>query len=466
MRVEHDLLGERELNEEVYYGIHTLRAIENFPLTGKPIHRELVKALVTVKKAAAMTNEEIGILDKNVSQAIITACNEVLGGSLEDQFVVDALQGGAGTSANMNVNEVLANRAIEILGGQKGDYSLVHPLDHVNLSQSTNDVFPTAVRIAAIRMLIPLSDLFSELQGVLQEKEEEFRSVLKVGRTQLQDAVPVLLGQEFGAWAQGISRDRWRIYKVEERLRQVNLGGTAVGTGLNAEKRYVFTVIEKLRELTGLGLARAEYMMDVTQNSDVFIEVSGLLKTAAVNLSKMSSDLRLLASGPRAGFGEIILPKVAAGSSIMPGKVNPVILEAVNQIAFQIIGNDITITLAAQSGQLELNAFLPVLAHNLFEMLDLLKNGVRMLMDKCIKGIKADQERCRVLLEESFSLVTGLVGHIGYERATEVAKSCSETGKTVREVLMDNKILSEEKVKEILNPIEMTKPGVPGRRPI
>lgn len=464
MRIEHDLLGEREIGEACYYGIHTLRALENFPLTGRPIHPELVKALVTVKKAAAITNESIGLLDKGISAAIIIACDEVLAGGLRDQFVVDCLQGGAGTSANMNVNEVLANRAIEILGGCKGDYTIVSPLDHVNLSQSTNDVFPTAVRVAAIRMLIPVSELFAQLQSVLQQKEEEFRNVLKVGRTQLQDAVPILLGQEFGAWAQAISRDRWRIYKVEERLRQVNLGGTAVGTGLNAEKKYVFTAIEKLRELTGLGLARAEYMMDVTQNNDVFVEVSGLLKTAAINLSKIANDLRLLSSGPRAGFGEITLPAVQAGSSIMPGKVNPVIPEAINQIAFQIMGNDLAITFAAQAGQLELNAFLPVIAHNLFEILDLLKNGLRIFIDKCLIGIKADKDRCNQLVEESLVLVTGLVGHIGYEKATQVARKCIDNKMTVREVLIDENIMEGEKIDLILNPIEMTKPGIPGRK--
>lgn len=464
MRTEHDLLGTRELDKDCYYGIHTLRALENFPLTGRPIHTELVKAIVTVKKAAAITNEAIGLLDKKVFTAILTACDEVLTGGLKDQFVVDCMQGGAGTSANMNVNEVLANRAIEILGGVKGDYTIVSPLDHVNLSQSTNDVFPTAVRIAAIKMLMPVSELFAELQSALQEKEEEFRSVLKVGRTQLQDAVPVLLGQEFGAWAQAISRDRWRIYKVEERLRQVNLGGTAVGTGLNAEKKYVFMAIEKLRELTGLGLARSEYMMDITQNNDVFVEVSGLLKTAAINLSKIANDIRLLSSGPRAGLGEITIPPVQAGSSIMPGKVNPVIPEAINQLAFQIMGNDLTITFAASAGQLELNAFLPVIAHNLFEMLDLLKNGLRIFIDKCIKGIKADRERCRQLVEESLVLVTCLVGHLGYEEASLVAQKCIERRNSVREVLISENLMEKERIDSILNPIEMTKPGIPGRK--
>jgi aspartate ammonia-lyase len=462
MRIERDLIGEKEIENDVYYGINTKRALENFNVTGRPVHPELVKAMVVIKKAAAATNEAVGLLDKRISRAIQNACDEILAGYLTDQFVVDSLQGGAGTSANMNVNEVIANRAIELLGGEKGQYSLVHPLEHVNMSQSTNDVFPTAVRIAAIRLLIPVSDLFADLQTALQEKEEEFSHILKVGRTQLQDAVPVTLGQEFGAWAQAIARDRWRIYKVEERLRQVNIGGTAVGTGINTDRKYIFMVVEKLRELTGLGLARAEYMMDPTQNNDVFVEVSGLLKTAAVNLSKIASDLRLLSSGPRAGIGEIILPDLQAGSTIMPGKVNPIIPEAVNQIAFQIMGCDLSITMAAQSGQLELNAFLPLIARNLFEMLDLLKNGLEMFIGKCINGIRADEKRCEMLLNRSLVSVTALVKHLGYEKASELAKGCIEKGKTLKELILEEKLMEEESIDMILNPFEMTKPGIPG----
>ncbi|MCX8130012.1 MAG: aspartate ammonia-lyase [Clostridia bacterium] len=462
MRIERDLLGEKKIPGNCYYGIHTARAIENFNISGRPIHKELVRALVVVKKAAAITNENIGLLDTNISGAIQVACDEILSGQLSDQFVVDCLQGGAGTSANMNTNEVIANRAIELMGGSKGEYGLVHPLDHVNMSQSTNDVFPTAVRLAAIRLLKPVSELFAELQNALQEKEEEYSSILKVGRTQLQDAVPILLGQEFGAWAQAVARDRWRLYKAEERLRQVNIGGTAVGTGLNADKKYIFWMIEKLRDLTGLGLARAEHMMDVTQNTDIFVEVSGLLKTAAVNLSKIASDIRLLSSGPKAGFGELKLRPVQTGSSIMPGKVNPVIPEAVNQIAFQIMGNDVAITIAAQAGQLELNAFLPLIAHNLFEMLDLMKNGLRIFIDKCIKGIEADRERCKEQVDNSLILAAALVGHIGYEKASEVAKKSLATGRTIKGVLIEENIMDENSIERILNAVHMTKPGIPG----
>jgi aspartate ammonia-lyase len=463
LRIESDMLGEVELADSCYYGINTERARRNFPITGVPIHIELVRALVTVKKAAALTNNETGQLKNDISEAVVSACDEILAGGFLDQFLVDCMQGGAGTSANMNVNEVIANRAIELLGGNKGDYDLVHPIDHVNMSQSTNDVFPTAVRIAAIKLLKPVTERFAELQTALQEKEEEFSGILKVGRTELQDAVPVTLGQEFGAWAQAISRDRWRLYKVEERLRQVGIGGTAVGTGLNASREYIFGVIEKLRGLTGIGLSRAEYMMDPTQNCDVFVEVSGLLKAAAVNLAKISADMRLLSSGPRAGFGEIRLPAVQSGSSIMPGKVNPVIAEAANQAAYQIMADDFAITIAAQAGQLELNAFLPLIAKNLFEMLDLFRNTLSVFTEKCVKGIEADTQRCQSLLTQSLSTVTALTGYIGYDRATLVAKKCVAENKTVRQVLEEEKLLDEALLDALLQPEIMTRPGIPGQ---
>jgi aspartate ammonia-lyase len=463
-RTEHDLLGERQVPAGAHWGIHTLRAIENFPLSGLHVHPELIRALALVKKAAALTNERVGLLAPEKARAISQACDEVIAGALHEQFPVDALQGGAGTSSNMNVNEVLANRAIEILGGCKGDYSLVHPNDDVNLSQSTNDVFPTAVKVAAITLLRPVIEDMSRLQGALQEKEAEFAGMLKVGRTEMQDAVPVTLGQEFSAWAQAVQRDWWRLHVVEEKLRQVNLGGTAVGTGLNADRKYVLSVVDTLRELTGLGLARAENMMDVTQNADVFVEVSGLLRAAAVNLAKLAADLRLLSSGPRAGLGEIALPEVQAGSSIMPGKVNPVITEAVTQCAYQVIANDTAIALAAQAGQLELNAFLPLIAHNLFQQLDLLHRGVTMLIDRCVQGISARPERTRQQVEESFGLVVAVAPYLGYEVASEVAREAHRTGRAVREVLLARKLFSEEELDLLLSPQEMTKPGIPGAR--
>jgi aspartate ammonia-lyase len=464
MRMERDSHGEAAIEDQAYYGLQTIRALENFPILRQPIHRDLVTALVQIKKAAVLTNISHHYIDPEIGQAINQACDDVLAGALSDQFVVDAFQGGAGTSANMNINEVLANRALEVLGYSKGEYDRIHPIDHVNLFQSTNDVFPTAVRIAAINRLKSVSENFARLQTALQAKEQEFSTILKVGRTQLQDAVPVTLGQEFGAWSQAIARDRWRIYKVEERLRQVNIGGTAVGTGINAPRKYLFTMIDKLREVTGLGLARAEFLMDATQNNDVFVEVSGLLKTAAVSLTKIANDLRLLASGPRAGFGEIRLPPLQSGSSIMPGKVNPVMPEAVNQVAYQLMANDLAITLAAQGGQLELNAFLPLIAHNLLQMLDLLDHVIPLFIDKCIQGIEADRARCQQLLDGSTAIVTALTGYIGYDRAAAIAGESLSTGECVRSLLVRQGLLTAEQLERILQPETMTSPGIPGSK--
>ena len=461
-RTEHDLLGSLEVPAEAYYGIHTLRAAANFDLSGLRLHSELVRALAGVKKACAIANARTGYLEQPIADAICSACDEIASGKLADQFITDPFQGGAGTSANMNANEVIANRAIELLGGEKGDYDRLHPLDHVNLSQSTNDVFPTAVRIAAIRLLTPAAHAMADLQRALQAKEAEFAGVLKVGRTEMQDAVPVTLGQEFAAWAQAVQRDWWRLYKVEERLRQVNLGGTAVGTGLNADRRYVYVVVDILREITNLPLARAENMIDVTQNCDVFVEVSGLIKAAAVNLAKIAGDLRILSSGPKAGIGEIKLPPLQAGSSIMPGKVNPVATEAVSQAAFQIMANDTAIALAAMSGQLELNAFLPMLSHNLFQSLQLLRNAAKLLADECISGITADEARCTELLEGSFAILTALSPYIGYEAASDLAREAQETGKTIRQAALDKGLFTKERLDVILSAVEMTKPGIAG----
>lgn len=461
-RTEHDLLGTIEVPADAYYGIHTLRAVHNFDLSGLRLHLELIRALADIKKACALANLRTGCLDERIAGAISSACDEIASGKLHDQFITDPFQGGAGTSANMNANEVIANRAIEILGGEKGNYNLVHPLDHVNLSQSTNDVFPTAVRLAAIRLLAPASQAMADLQKALQAKENEFAGVLKMGRTEMQDAVPITLGQEFSAWAQAIQRDWWRLYKVEERLRQVNLGGTAIGTGLNADRRYVYVVTDILREITDVPLARAENMIDVTQNADVFVEVSGLVKAAAVNLAKIASDLRILSSGPKAGIAEIRLPPLQAGSSIMPGKVNPVATEAVSQCAFQTMANDQAITLAAMSGQLELNAFLPMLSHNLFQSLVLLRGAALLLAEKCVSGIEADEERCVELVEGSFAMLTALSPHIGYEAASDLAREAQETGKTIRQAVLDKGMFTKEHLDVILSTVEMTKPGIAG----
>lgn len=462
MRREKDLLGEKQIPEEVYYGIHTMRALENFPLSGCKVHDKLIEAITLIKKAAAEVNGELQFLPGDVSRAIVQAAEEVMAGTWQKEFVVDALQGGAGTSTNMNVNEVLANRANEILGGEKGRYNFVHPLNHVNMGQSTNDVYPTALRMAAIWLLKPLSEACAALQQALQNKEAEFAGVIKVGRTQMQDAVPVMLGQEFSAYAQAIARDRWRLYKVEERLRQVNLGGTAIGTGLNADRKYIFMVNERVRQYAKIGLARAENMIDATQNADVFVEVSGLLKALAVNLGKIANDLRLMSSGPKTGLGEICLPEMQAGSSIMPGKVNPIIPEAVNQTSFHVMAADLAITLAAQAGQLELNAFLPLVAHHLLGSIALLTNCVKVFKEKCVDGITANQEHCLQLLENSLSTVTALAPHVGYDEVTMVAKESQTSGKTVKQVVLEKGLLDEGQLEKILNPHGMTRPGVAG----
>jgi len=460
--VERDLLGEMEVPENAYYGIHTLRAAENFAVSGNPVHPALVRALAEVKWAAARANLQAGALDEKISSAICEAAREVAAGGLADQFIVDALQGGAGTSANMNMNEVLANRAIELLGGRKGDYRLVDPLGHVNLSQSTNDTYPTALRVAAIRLVLDLSEALAQLQTALQEKEAEFAGVLKLGRTEMQDALPVTLGQEFGAFAEAVARDRWRLYKVEERLRQINLGGTAVGTGLNASRQYIYHVVEELRNITGLGLARAENMLDLTQNADVFAEVSGLVKAAAVNLAKITGDLALMASGPAGGLAEISLPPRQAGSSIMPGKVNPVIPEMVTQAAWQVMGADLVITQACAAGRLELNAFLPVVTHNLLHSLELLAKTAGKFAGLCIAGITADEERCRRWLEESCALVTALVPYIGYQRASELAGEAGRLHKTVKELALEKQLINEEEWLAITAPGQLTRPGIAG----
>ncbi len=461
-RVEKDLLGELEVPASAYYGIHTARALKNFPVSGIKTHPALIVALAQVKKAAALANARTGALDKEIARAIAAAADEVINGRLADQFLVDAFQGGAGTSTNMNVNEVLANRAAEILGGQKGDYHIVHPVNHVNLSQSTNDVYPTALRIASIGLVLELSRALADLQHSLQEKEAEFAGVLKVGRTEMQDAVPVTLGQEFSAYAEAIARDRWRLYKVEERLRQVNIGGTAVGTGLNARPEYIYAVIEELREITGYGLARSENTVDLTQNADVFVEVSGLVKAAAVNMAKIAGDLRLLSSGPLAGLGELKLPEVQAGSSIMPGKVNPVIPEMVGQVALQVIGNDQVIAACASLGQLELNAFLPLIAHNLLWSLEMLAKAAVIFREKCICGIKANEERCRRWLEESHTYITALTPYLGYEKAGELVKKSLEERKPLKEIIFESGLFTPEELEKIFLPGELTRPGIAG----
>jgi aspartate ammonia-lyase len=463
-RIEKDYLGELPVPEDAYYGIHTVRAAQNFPVSNFRVPKEFIMALAEVKQACTLANIRANLLNTRIGQAIIEAAKEVATGKLYDHFIVDAFQGGAGTSTNMNMNEVLANRAIELLGGAKGEYHIVDPLEHVNLSQSTNDVYPTALKVAAIRLVITLSEEVAQLQGAFQEKEAAFAGVLKLGRTEMQDAVPITLGQEFGAHAEAVARDRWRLFKVEERLRQVNLGGTAIGTGLNAERDYIYAATEELQGITGLGIARAENMVDVTQNADVYVEVSGLVKAAAVNLAKIAGDLRLLSAGPRGGLAEISLPQLQAGSSIMPSKVNPVMTEMVSQVSFQVISSDQAITLAAFSGQLELNAFLPLITFNLLTSLKLLTNCVILFRTRCVEGIVAKPERCSNWLEESLCLATALAPYIGYDKAAELSKQAATHRKTIRQMAFEEGLFTMDELDVIFSPQELTRPGIAGLR--
>lgn len=461
-RRERDLLGDREVPQDVYYGIQTIRALENFPITGYKPHRELVLALAQVKKAAAQANMKVKRLNPKIGNAIVAACDEILEGKLIDQFVVDVIQGGAGTSYNMNANEVVANRAIELLGGKKGDYLLVSPNTHVNMAQSTNDAFPTAIKIAALKLTQTLVTSLNGLGQALEEKELEFDGIIKMGRTHLQDAVPIRLGQEFGAWASVIRRDIQRIKTAAAGLETISMGATAVGTGLNADVDYIEAVTEILAANTKLPLVRTSNMVDATQNTDVYVALSSALKICAVNLSKMANDLRLLASGPRCGLNEINLPAMQPGSSIMPGKVNPVMAEVVNQVAFQVIGNDLTVALASEAGQLELNVMEPVLTFNLLQSLDILSNVVQVFTRKCVRGITANVQRCRQMVEQSVGIITAINPHVGYETASVIAKEAITTGRPIREIVLEKGILTEEELDIILNPQEMTKPGIPG----
>lgn len=461
-RRERDLLGDREVPQDVYYGIQTARALDNFPITGYQPHRELVLALAHVKKAAAQANIKVKRLNSTTGNAIVAACDEILAGQLVDEFVVDVIQGGAGTSLNMNANEVIANRAIELLGGSKGEYILVSPNTHVNMAQSTNDAFPTAIRIAALNLSDSLLAALGGLGQALVSKEQEFDGIIKMGRTHLQDAVPIRLGQEFGAWASAISRDIERINNAAQGLHFISMGATAVGTGLNADVDYIQYVTEILAENTGLSLSRTKNMVDSTQNTDVYVALSATLRICAVNMSKMANDLRLLASGPRCGLNEINLPAMQPGSSIMPGKVNPVMAEVVNQVAFQVMGNDLTVTLASEAGQLELNVMEPVLTYNLLQSLDILRNVVNVFTERCVQGITANVQRCRQMVEQSVGIITAINPHVGYETSTLIAKEAITTGRPIREIVLERGILTEEELDIILNPQEMTKPGIAG----
>ncbi len=445
-RKESDSLGEMDIAKDAYYGIHAKRAEENFPITGLAADPEMIRGIGEVKKAAAITNGQVG--------------DKLIAGQHQDQFIVDPIQGGAGTSHNMNANEVIANLAIEILGGELGDYSIVHPNDHVNFGQSTNDAYPTAGKIAVYRYLVKVKNQLEKLVESLESKAQELDPFIKMGRTQLQDAIPIRLGQEFAAYGEVLKRDLTRIDSALETISSVNMGATAIGTGLNANSKYVENIVENLREVTGLDLKQATNLIDGTQNQDALVYTSSILKTLAVSLSKISNDIRLMSSGPRTGFGEINIPAVQAGSSIMPGKVNPVIPEVVSQVAFSVIGNDMTISMAAEGGQLQLNAFEPVMFYKLFESMKSLEGAMETLRVNCIDGITANKERMEELVHGSVGTITAIVPHIGYNAAAKVAKEALETGKPVRELLIEKELVSKENIDKIMDLYAMTQPGI------
>lgn len=454
-REEHDALGSKKVPIDAYYGVQTLRAFENFRITGTRVHPEMIRSMVEIKLAAALTNEQASVLAKEKAEAIIDACKEILGGKYLDNFIVDSIQGGAGTSLNMNANEVIANRAIELLGGHKGDYSVVHPNDHVNCGQSTNDVYPSAGRIALIRLLYKNITELEKLHKAFSEKAEEFADVIKMGRTEMQDAVPVSFGQVFNAYAAAVLRDIKRFALAAEAMSHLNMGGTAVGTGINADNSYIKLIVPNLSEITGLPLKQANDLIDATQNLDSFVYVSGIVKSCAVTLSKIANDLRLMSSGPRTGFSEINLAPKQNGSSIMPGKVNPVIPEVINQIAFNIIGNDTTVTYASEEGQLELNAFEPIIFHCLFESLDTLRNGIVTFTNNCIKDITVNSGQCKDNIEKSIGIVTALCPYIGYAKSSKLAKQALSEKKNIRDILIRENIMPEDKIDSILNPANM-----------
>ena len=462
-RIEKDSLGQKEVPGDAYYGLQSVRAMENFPISGLRKHARMVDAMVMVKKAAAFANAELGLLKPEVSKAIGAAADEVLAGKLRDHFVVDVYQMGAGTSFHMNVNEVLANRAIELLGGKKGDHSIVHPNDHVNMAQSTNDVIPTAMRIAGRLLLGELLPVLQDLQTALAGKAKEFDGILKSARTHLQDAVPIRLGQEFAAYAVTVGKCRGLIAAAARSLEELGIGGSAAGTGLNTHPQYRFKLVEHLRAWTNINWRNAPDMREAMQSNLPIAEASSALRLLAIELIRICNDLRLLTSGPTTGFAEIVLPAVQPGSSIMPGKVNPSMAEMLNMVCFQVIGNDLTVAMAVQAGQLELNVMMPVMAYNLHHSIEILKNALRAFIDRCVVGIVADAERCRRYAESSMALATALNTYVGYARAAEVVKRALREQKTIIDVVREEKLLTEDQIAQILDPIKLTEPGLPGR---
>lgn len=465
-RKEHDLLGEREVPANAYYGVQTLRATENFHISGIPLatYSAFIRSLAYVKKAAAAANRELGLLPPAVADAISSACDEILDGKFRDQFVVDMIQGGAGTSTNMNANEVIANIALEKLGYDKGRYDIIHPNNHVNLCQSTNDVYPTAIRLTLILKIRQLMDAMEYLRAAFEKKSSEFYDVIKMGRTQLQDAVPMTLGQEFSAYAVMLGEDIERVDEAQTLVREINLGATAIGTGINAHPDYAPLVAQKLRAITGIDVLTSPNLVEATQDSGVYVQLSGVLKRVAVKISKICNDLRLLSSGPRCGLNEINLPPMAPGSTIIPGKVNPIIPEVVNQVAYAVIGNDVTVSFAAEAGQLELNVMEPVIAFSLFNSLVILRRASVTLADRCVRGITANRDRCREYVEHSIGLVTALNPYLGYERCTEIANEALETKRSVCDIVLEKGYMKKEEIDEILSAENMIKPRWTGNR--
>ncbi len=461
-RIETDFLGEKKIPKNAYYGIQTLRASENFNITGYRIHESIIISLGIVKKSCALANRDVGLLDEKIADAISQACDKIINGEFHDEFIVDPIQGGAGTSINMNANEVIANIALEILGEEKGNYEIISPNNHVNMAQSTNDAFPTSMHIAILKNIDKVELVVKELADTFAKKAEEFDSIIKMGRTHLQDAVPIRLGQEFKAYEAVIRRDLSRIRNCGNNLQEVNIGATAVGTGLNALPAYIEKCIEYLSEFSGYEISSPENLVDATQNTDEYTHISANLKICMTNMCKVANDIRLMASGPRAGLNEINLPARQPGSSIMPGKVNPVMPEMVNQVAFQVIGNDHTISMASQAGQFELNVMEPVLFFNLIQSLSIMSNGLKLFNDLCLKDIEPNVEVMKEYVERSFGILTAVNPHIGYEKSSKVAYEAIKTGKNVRELILEKNILSEEDMNIILEPYSMTNIGISG----
>ncbi len=462
-RIEKDFLGEKKVPADALYGVQTMRAVENFPITGYRIESSLIKAMAMVKKAAAFANAETGQLEPKIAKAIMAAADEVIDGRHHDQFVVDPIQGGAGTSINMNTNEVLANRALELIGEQKGNYKVISPNSHVNMAQSTNDAFPTAIHLSTLMTLETLITVMEELHNEFMKKANEFDGILKMGRTHLQDAVPIQLSQEFEAYARVLRRDIKRIKATRESLYAVNMGATAVGTGLNADPEYIEKCVQALAKISGLPIVGTDDLVDGTQNTDAYIEVSAALKVCMLNMSKIANDLRLMTSGPRCGLGEINLPARQPGSSIMPGKVNPVMAEVLNQSAFQVVGNDLTISMASEAGQFELNVMEPVIVFNLLQSIKIMTNVFTVFRQHCLSGITPNKERMETYVNNSVGIITAINPHVGYETAAAIAKEAIQSNRPVSDIVLEKGVLTAEELDTILHPFEMTKPGIAGK---